>query len=215
MDPVLSTAARLFRERGIAGASMRGIARESGILLGSLTYRYPKKSDLLLAVMDAGVRRAVQAIEGVVEGTDAPLDRLRLALRAHLRELLAPDSAVWLLLHEWGRLPEESRSALRGVHQRYELVWQRLVEDASAAGQLSPGLDLRLVHLFVFGAANSVAHWYRPDGGRTPDQIADAFSAFIGVGVLSDSARPASVEPMLEKMGATRNAADAAETTDA
>lgn len=203
MDDVLNTAARLFRERGIAGASMRGIAQESGILLGSLTYRYPKKSDLLLAVMDAGVRRAVFAIEEVVEGTDDPLDRLRLALRVHLNELLAPDSAVWLLLNEWGRLPPESRAELRGVHQRYDSVWKRLVEDASDAGQLSQGLDLRLVHLFVFGAANSVAHWYQPDGGRTPDQIADAFSAFIGVGVLSDSARPASVGPMFERMGAT------------
>ncbi len=182
---------------------MRGIAQESGILLGSLTYRYPKKSDLILAVMEAGVRRAVLAIEEVVEGTDAPLDRLRLALRAHLNELLATDSAVWLLLNEWSRLPPASRAELREVHQRYERVWKRLVEDASAAGQLAPGLDLRLVHLFVFGAANSVAHWYQPDGGRTPDEIADAFSAFIGVGVLSDSARPGRVGPMLARLGAT------------
>jgi AcrR family transcriptional regulator len=208
MDRILNTAARLFRERGIAGASMRGIAQESGVLLGSLTYRYPKKSDLLLAVMDAGVQRAVLAIEDVVEGTDAPLVRLQLALRVHLNELLAPDSAVWLLLNEWGRLPPESRDELREVHHRYERVWKRLVEDASVAGQLSPGLDLRLVHLFVFGAANSVAHWYQPDGGRTPNQIADAFSAFIGVGVLSDSARPASAAAMLESMGATLETTD-------
>jgi len=187
---------------------MRGIAQESGILLGSLTYRYPTKSDLLLAVMEAGVRRAILAIEDVVDGTDAPLDRLRLALRVHLNELLAADSAVWLLLNEWGRLPPASRAELQEVHQRYQMVWQRLVEDASAAGQLSPGLDLRLVHLFVFGAANSVAHWYQPDGGRTPDQIADAFSAFIGVGVLSDSARPTAVGPMLKSMGATLETTD-------
>jgi len=208
MDMILTTAARLFRERGIAGASMRGIAQESGILLGSLTHRYPKKSDLLLAVMDVGVRRAVLAIEEVVEGADAPLDRLRLALRVHLNELLAPDSAVWLLLNEWGRLPQASRAELREVHQRYEIVWRRLVEDANAAGQLSPGLDLRLVHLFVFGAANSVAHWYQPDGGRTPNQIADAFSVLIGVGVLSDAARPPTVGPMLKSMGATLEMAD-------
>lgn len=202
MADVLTTAALLFREHGIAGASMRRIARESGILLGSLTYRYPKKSDLLLAVMDAGVRRAVLAIEAVVDGTDEPLERLRLALRVHLVELLDPRSAVWLLLNEWGRLPAASRADLREVHQRYEAVWSRLVEDASEAGQLAPGLDLQLVRLFVFGAANSVAHWYQPDGPRSPEEIADAFSAFIGIGVLSDSARPARVGPMFEAMGA-------------
>jgi len=202
VDEVLVVAARMFRDEGIAGASMRKIARGSGILLGSLTYRYPKKSDLLHAVMDAGVRRAVLAIEEVVGVTDDPLERLRLALRAHLVELLAPDSAVWLLLNEWGRLPSESREALRDVHLRYELVWRQLVEDAHVAGQLAPGLDLGLVHLFVFGAANSVAHWYRPDGPRSPHEIADAFSAFIGVGVLSDAARPSQVGPLFASMGA-------------
>lgn len=205
---MLMAAARLFRERGIAGASMRGIAQESGILLGSLTHRYPKKSDLLLAVMEAGVRRAVTAIEEVVEASDAPLERLRLALRVHLNELLAPDSAVWLLLNEWARLPEESRAELRDVRQRYDSVWQRLVEEASAAGQLSPDLDLRLVHLFVFGAVNSVAHWYEPGGARTPDEIADAFSALIAVGVLSDAARPPTVGPLLHGMGASARSVD-------
>ena len=200
MDVILSAASRLFRERGIAGASMRAIAGESGVLLGSLTYRYRTKSDLLLAVMTAGVDRAIAQIEDASSADEDPLLRLRLALRAHLRELLAADSAVWLLLNEWGRLPPESREALRVQRRRYEAVWGELVSAAAASGALAPGLDLRLVHLFVFGAANSVAHWYRADGSRSPDEIADAFSAFIGVGVLADEVRPVHVGPLFAEL---------------
>ena len=203
MDDIIWTAARLFRERGIAGTSMRGVARESGILLGSLTYRYPTKSALLLAVMQAGVQRAVVAIEAAVAEVDPPLERLRVALRVHLNQLLAADSAVWLLLYEWGRLPAETRADLSEAHARYQHLWHQLVKDAHEAGLLAPGLDLRLAQLFVFGAANSVAHWYRADGARGPNEIADAFSSFIAVGLLSDEARPAQVLPLFEAMGAT------------
>lgn len=203
MDEIIFTAARLFRERGIAGTSMRGIAGESGILLGSLTYRYPTKRDLLLAVMQAGVERAVVGIEQALAEVASPLERLRVALRVHLNHLLAPDSAVWLLLNEWGRLPAETRADLSEVHARYQRVWKQLVQEAHDAGLLAPGLDLTLAQLFVFGAANSVAHWYRPDGSRGPEEIADAFSAFIAVGLLSDEARPPHVSSLFDAMGAT------------
>lgn len=185
MDPILSAASRLFRERGIAGASMRAIADEAGLLLGSLTYRYSTKDELLLAIMEAGVAQGVARVREAVAHSDDPVERLRLAFRAHLRLLLTDDSAVWLLLNEWGRLSRETKAALRESRRGYEAVWQELVSDVHEQGLLAPELDLDLAYRFVFGAANSVARWYRPDGRLSADRIADEFATFIGLGVLA------------------------------
>ena len=54
---LLDAAARLFRERGYAKASLRRIAQAADMLPGSIHYRYPTKLDLYLAV----ARRAVVA----------------------------------------------------------------------------------------------------------------------------------------------------------
>jgi hypothetical protein len=102
---------------------------------------------------------------------------------------LRGDDAVFVLLFDWARLPARTRRQIAAQRQRYDAVWDRLVLAAADAGLLRPDDDLALVRKFVFGAANSVAAWYRPDGPLTPDQIADAYSALIGRGTLAANVR--------------------------
>ena len=49
---LLDVAARLFRERGYHVTSMRDIAREVGMLSGSIYYHFPSKEEMLLAVYE-------------------------------------------------------------------------------------------------------------------------------------------------------------------
>jgi len=199
--PLLDVAARLFREHGVAGTSVRAIADASGMMLGSVTYRYPSKESLVLALMQRAVTRVTAAVLAAVGGVADPVERLRLALRAHLRALLR-DDAIHVLLFDWRRLSEPTRAALARERHRYESIWDGLIFAAAASGQLAPGLDLSLVRKFAFGAANSVAFWYRPDGERSPEEIADAFSAFIGLGTLAVATRPRDVAAAYEQLGA-------------
>ena len=188
-ERVLAAAAELFRTEGIAGASIRSIAEAAGVLPGSVTYRFSTKDELLVAVMDRAVSEASARVLEAIGGSDDPVERLRLGLRAHLRALLLRDNAMHLLLFDWRRLSAATQARLTRARHRYESIWDGLVYAAAAAGQLVEGLDLPLVRKFVFGAANSVALWYRDDGPSTPEEIADTFSLLIGLGTLSNSAR--------------------------
>jgi AcrR family transcriptional regulator len=188
-DAILGAAAALFRANGIPGTPLRAIAEAAGVLLGSLTYRYPSKDDLVIALMRRAVRGVSTELNGAIAASSDPLERLRLALRAHLRVLLRGDDAVFVLLFDWARLPDRTRRQIAAQRRRYDAVWDRLVLAADGAGLLRSDVDLALVRKFVFGAANSVAAWYRPDGPLTPDQIADVYSALIGRGTLAANAR--------------------------
>src|SRR5262245_27218757 len=87
-DPVLEAAGRLFRQKGFAATTVREIAAAAGILPGSLHYRFASKEELLLALMDRGIEKAVSAVRTAIADTRDPLDRIRAALRAHLRLLV-------------------------------------------------------------------------------------------------------------------------------
>lgn len=192
-EPLLRAAAALFREHGVAGTSMRAIAAEAGMLLGSVTYRYATKESLVLALMRNSVARVTGDVTAAVAGSTDPIQRLRLALRAHVRVLVS-DDAAYVLMFEWWRLSEPTRAELSRQRRGYEAVWDDLIHAAAASGQLATGLDLPLVRKFAFGAANSVAFWYRPDGHLSPEQIADAFSDYIGLGTLASDYRRASAD---------------------
>src|SRR4051794_20842097 len=55
-DP-LDAAARLFRKQGFAATTVRQIAKQAGMLPGSLHYRFPSKEALLLALMERAIER--------------------------------------------------------------------------------------------------------------------------------------------------------------
>ena len=198
---LLDSAAHLFREYGVSGTTVRAIADSAGMQLGSVTYRYPTKESLVLALMTRAVARVVTDVTGAVRHSENPVERLRLAMRAHINALVN-DDAVYVLLFDWQRLSEPTRVELSRQRHRYESIWDGLIYAASSSGQLAPGLDLSLVRKFAFGAANSVAFWYRPDGQRSPEELADAFSAFIGLGTLSPAARPDEVTDAYRQLSA-------------
>lgn len=199
---LLDAAARLFREKGFRATTVRDIARAAGMLPGSLHYRYATKESLLLALMERSISRAVAAIREAVAVSKDPLERVRLALSAHLRLLLAGDDAVYVLLYDWRSLTGGAREQMVRLRDRYEAFWDGLLYEAAGAGRLRPGVDLKLVRLLGFGAVNWVAQWYSPQGPRAPEQIADAFWAYMAFGVLDEAHRPVDIPAALRGLSA-------------
>lgn len=184
-DRVLRAAARLFREHGFAATTVREIAREAGMLPGSLHYRYASKEEILLALMERGVSAATAAVREAVQREPDPMQRLRLGLRAHLKLLLSGDDAVFVLLYDWRSLKGEPRARMVRLRDRYEGLWDGMIREAVGGGRARRPPDVSLLRLFGFGAINWVATWYHPGGPRTPEEIADAFWAVMAFGLLA------------------------------
>lgn len=187
---ILDAAARLFRQQGFAATGLREIARDAGMLLGSLQYRFASKEALLIRLMERAVSRATEAVRTAIEGSRDPLERLRLGIRAHLEVLLSGDDAVYVLLYDWRVLRGGARESLVRLRDRYEALWDGILYEAAGAGRIRPELDIRLLRLVGFGAINWVATWYRPEGSMTPGQIADAIFRTMALGIVSEDARP-------------------------
>jgi len=183
-EAVFGAAGQLFRRRGFAGTTVREIAAGAGMLPGSLHYRFPSKEELLLALMDRGILRATTAVRLAIAEVPDPIDRLRAALRAHLRLLVGEDDAIYVLLYEGHSLSGAAREHMVRLRDRYDALWDGVLHQAAGTGRLRPDLDLRVVRLFLLGGANWTAQWFSSRGAATVDEIADAFSDMILRGVL-------------------------------
>src|SRR6185312_9425185 len=87
-DELVAVATRLFAERGYHGTSMADLAEAMGVQKGSLYSLTESKQELLVAVTRDGAATFHAALDGVPED-EAPLERIRLALRAHLAVVAA------------------------------------------------------------------------------------------------------------------------------
>ena len=184
-DRALQAAARLFREQGYAGTSVRDIARAAGMLPGSLHYRYASKEDILAALMERAIDRLIESIVSVTAATADPIERIRLAITEHVRILLSGEDSVYVLLYDWRSLSPSVERAITRHRRRYEQFADDLITQAAAQLKLKPNVDLYLLRQFGFGAANWVAQWFDPKGPYTPEQIADAFFRYLTLGTLS------------------------------
>ena len=157
---------------------------------GSLHYRFPTKERLLLAVLDRAMARLTASVERAIAVSVDPMTRLRLALRAHLRDLLSADDSVYVLLYEWRALGATALDEWLEDRRRYEQLFVDLLDEAVAALPLRPDTDLFLLRQFVFGAVNQVAMWRRPGGGPSIERIADQFFRLVAFGALELSPGP-------------------------
>src|SRR5688500_9398458 len=159
---LLTGAARLFRRKGFDATSTRDIASAVGMQSGSPFYHFKSKGALLYAVMDEGMRSAIQkqAQAMQVAGQSAPdfAARLRVLIRNHFDVLLGPGSDfIPVMLYEARSITPRQRAALAELQGQYEAPWVPVLDALHRSGQLKA--EVKLARLLIFGALNWSAQW--------------------------------------------------------
>jgi AcrR family transcriptional regulator len=187
-DELTREAARLFAERGFHGTSMGDLAEALGVQKGSLYSLTGSKQELLFETMREGARAFHAMLDSVSE--DAPaVERIRLALRGHLRVVAEQLDVATVFTREWRYLDDEYRDEILGERRRYEERFRALFVDGVATGELRPDLDAGAAALLVLSAANWAYTWLTP--GRDTDALTDRFTAILVDGIRGYAARTA------------------------
>ena len=178
-EELVTVASRLFAERGYHGTSMADLAEAMGLQKGSLYSLTESKQELLVVITREGAASFHAALDAVPDGE--PLERIRLALRAHLGVVAGQVSAATVFTREWRFLDEPERTAFRAERRRYEERWHELLREAADRGALRADLDVDAAVLLVLSAANWAYTWLRPDSDT--EALADRFFGILVDGV--------------------------------
>ena len=170
-------AARLFAEKGYHGTSIGGArGRRSGVQKGSLYAHIEGKQDLLFETMRQGAEAFHGALDEIPEELPAT-EKIRLALRAHLRVVAGPARARHRLRPGVALPRRRAARAVRGRAPALRGARARLFREGREQGELRSDLDESVAALLFLSAANWAFTWLRP--GVDTDAIADAFYAFL------------------------------------
>jgi TetR/AcrR family transcriptional regulator, cholesterol catabolism regulator len=171
-EELLRVSARLFREKGFDGTSIRDISSAAGMHSGSPFYHFKTKQDILLAVMEHGLAEGLRRLEAAIVEPGTAEQRLRRLIRTQLGTILEDgNDFIPVLLYDWRSLTEANQRRIIALNDRYDALWQRLIDELKGEGHM-PG-DAQLVRLLVLGAVNWTGRWYRDGGRLSLDEIAD------------------------------------------
>ncbi len=169
-------AARLFAEKGYHGTSTGDLAEAMGVQKGSLYAHIRSKADLLWEVASEGAAAFHAALDTVPDDLPAA-EKIRLALRAHLRVVAEQLDVATVFIREWRYLDGERREQFVAERRRYEERFRALFREGRELGQLRSDLDDATATLLALSAANWAYTWLTP--GRNTDELADRFHALL------------------------------------
>lgn len=171
-EELLRVSARLFREKGFDGTSIRDISSAAGMHSGSPFYHFKTKQDILVAVMEQGLAEGLRKTEEVMALSLPPEQKLKRLIRAQLGTILEEgNDFIPVLLYDWRSLNAANRRRIVALKDRYDTLWQQVIDDLQRAGHM-PG-DAQLMRLLILGAVNWAGRWYRAGGRLSIDEVAE------------------------------------------
>ena len=165
-------AARLFAEKGYHGTSIGDLAEAMGVQKASLYHHIESKADLLWEVARDGADAFHAALDAIDQRLPA-VEKLRLALRAHLRVVADQLDIATVFVREWRYLHGERREAFVAERRRYEERIRGLFREGVEQSELRTDLDVTIAALVFLSAANWAYTWLQ--AGRDTDDLADRF----------------------------------------
>jgi AcrR family transcriptional regulator len=176
-DAVLDAALTLFAERGYHGTAVSQIAAALGIRTPSLYNHMRSKQDLLEAIIGPTVDGVLDDFRAAIDGLSDPVERLRRAIRVYALRHATHRREALVANRDTTSLPEPVRTRVRQREREHE----RAVRDIISAGVGTGDFHVdspALASFAILEMCLSIARWFRDDGARTAQQVADEYADF-------------------------------------
>jgi AcrR family transcriptional regulator len=160
---LLSSAERLFAERGFLAVRLEDIGAAAGVSGPAIYRHFPNKESLLVELL-VGISTRLLAGAREVRSREADATTaLNGLIDFHLDFVLGEPDLIRIQDRDLAHLPAAAERQVRRAQRQYVEVWVGVLRE------LEPGLaetDARLMAHAVFGLLNSTPHSLKPADGK-------------------------------------------------
>ena len=182
-ERILAAAVQLFAQYGYHAATMRDIARISGIQAASIYYHYASKQALLVEIMDTHMRNLNANLQRIMQENTSIELRLHEAIANHIRLHTTYKAEFFIIDTEIRALEEEQRGVILPLRDQYEMLLQGLLREGMQQGMFRQ-VDIKIASYALIAMCTEVATWFRPDGRLSVQQVIDIYTQMITEGLL-------------------------------
>jgi AcrR family transcriptional regulator len=170
---LLDAAAHVLAEKGFAGMRLSDVGEVAGVQAPAIYYHFSNKEDLACEVFVSGLIRCRLALENTLKAheDDDPLERLAIAIDAHLRMTARQSDYARAWMHRiTGDVPAQVQELCQPDERAYARVWTRLITEAKESGLLRDDIDAKVAQQLVIGALNALSFAWKP-GRSSVDSV--------------------------------------------
>ncbi|MEM7078707.1 MAG: TetR/AcrR family transcriptional regulator [Pseudomonadota bacterium] len=185
-NKIRAAAAHIYREHGATDISVRAVAAEAGVSVGTVYSYFENLAELLQSLWRAPVRALISEMDTLAADHDDPHRRLEALMGAYLNFAQAQDTVfrnAFLFVRPEGISPPPQVDLQR---DRFFKIYQQTIEDGQVAGVFRAGDPAELVQLVLSALHGSISlpinlHRLALDAsGAVPNQMIAAMLEWLG-----------------------------------
>jgi TetR/AcrR family transcriptional regulator, cholesterol catabolism regulator len=177
-DLIRSSAIDLFFEHGYEATSLRAIAGQVGIQVGSLYNHLTSKESLLYSIMSRIMEDLLREFDARLTSITDSVERLRVAIEVHVFFHTARAREVFIGNSELRSLTPAHRRKVVKLRDQYEERFVDIIEQGVADGSFAAA-DPKLAAWAILAVGTSTSTWFRPDGRLQLDDIASLYTDLL------------------------------------
>jgi len=182
-EEILRIAADVMHQKGLDGARLDDIAKEAGIVKGSLYHYFGSKEEIYQRLVE-NVRGRIDFDEEM-KGSDPAPNRLDHLVRTRVETTAQHPLEIELLVRELVRMPGPVGEWAREDPKRYFRAIRQIIIQGIKEGKFRP-VDPDIVASVILGILAHLPTWYRRDSRITPDALVDEVTEFVMAGLRND-----------------------------
>ncbi len=177
-EGILEAAARIFSEKGFDATSMQDIAEAVHLQKASLYHHFSSKQEILAGILDRALDLLNTRLEEVLAQSLSPDEQLRKAMICYLQTIAENQNLSAVLLLELRSLDPQLKAKHASRREKFEGLWKDLIIRGRQQGVFQE-IDPSLTGRAILGVMNWTVTWFRKDGAKTAEEIANLYADLL------------------------------------
>ena len=185
MEAIRKAGLKLIYEHGFEAMSLRQLAAEVGIQVGSLYNHISTKQDLLFELIRVHMDELFSQFDTAMAEVDGkgPEERLRAFVAFHVTYHIVRKREVFIGASELRSLEPNHYEEIVALRRLYERQLIAILDQGEAAGLFHCG-DSRVAAYGILAMLTGVCTWFRPHGRLTKEQVISIYSQQVLGGLM-------------------------------
>lgn len=173
LTAILEAATLVFAREGYEGASMRAVAKASGVSLAGLYHYFESKERMLFTIQFRSFNSLLNNLTEKLHGVEDPVEQLRVMVRTHVSYFASNMAALKVCSHELESLSGDAYAELRDIRHAYYEQTRNIVARVIEQHAPEDTHDHHVSTMCLFGMLNWLYRWYDPKNSKSPTALAN------------------------------------------
>ena len=162
-EEIITTASRLFKEKGYVAVSMRDIAQAMGIKAASLYNHIDGKQEILSTLILEVAHEFTNGMNQVTSENTNPIEKIKSVIEMHIDITVNYSEALAALNNDWMHLENDDLKDFEKMRENYEDNFRSIIKDGISTGEIKPRHP-EVILFAILSTLRTLYVWYQKRG---------------------------------------------------